>query len=63
MFNKVSKTFTYGAHQVTLETGVISKQATGAVKISMGETVLLVTVVADKNLKEGQDFFPLTVDY
>ena len=50
MFNKVSKTFTYGAHQVTLETGVISKQATGAVKISMGETVLLVTVVADKNL-------------
>lgn len=63
MFNKISKSFQYGTHQVIMETGELARQASGAVKISMGDTVLLVTVVADKNIKEGQDFFPLTVDY
>ena len=46
-----------------LETGEIARQATGAVMVSMGETVVLVTVVADKREVEGRDFFPLTVDY
>ena len=63
MFNVVKKSFAYGAHQVTLETGEIARQASGAVVVSMGETVVLVTVVAAKNAKPGQDFFPLTVDY
>ena len=63
MFNVVKKTFAYGAHQVTLETGEIARQAGGAVLVSMGDTVVLVTVVAAKNVKPGQDFFPLTVDY
>ncbi len=59
----ISKTFTYGAHQVTLQTGEIARQAHGAVLISMDDTVVLCTVVAAKNAKPGQDFFPLTVDY
>jgi polyribonucleotide nucleotidyltransferase len=63
MFNVVKKTFAYGDHQVTLETGEIARQAGGAVLVSMEETVVLVTVVAAKNAKPGQDFFPLTVDY
>ena len=63
MFNVVKKTFAYGDHQVTLETGEIARQAGGAVVVSMEETVVLVTVVAAKNAKPGQDFFPLTVDY
>lgn len=63
MFNKVTKSFQYGQHTVTLETGEIARQASGAVKISMGDTVVLVTVVANKDIKQGQDFFPLTVDY
>ncbi|MDP3440917.1 MAG: polyribonucleotide nucleotidyltransferase, partial [Azonexus sp.] len=63
MFNIVKKTFAYGDHQVTLETGEIARQAGGAVLVSMEETVVLVTVVAAKNAKPGQDFFPLTVDY
>jgi polyribonucleotide nucleotidyltransferase len=63
MFNVVKKTFAYGAHQVTIETGEIARQAGGAVLVSMEETVVLVTVVAAKNAKPGQDFFPLTVDY
>lgn len=57
------KTFQYGKHQVTLETGEIARQADGAVMVSMGDTKLLVTVVAAKSMKEGQDFFPLTVQY
>ncbi|HMV12383.1 MAG TPA: polyribonucleotide nucleotidyltransferase [Nitrosomonas sp.] len=57
------KSFTYGRHEVTLETGEIARQAHGAVIVTMGETVVLVTVVGDKNAKPGQDFFPLTVDY
>ncbi|GIX35614.1 MAG: polyribonucleotide nucleotidyltransferase [Lysobacteraceae bacterium] len=60
---KVTKTFQYGAHTVTLETGEIARQASGAVLVSMGDTVVLVTAVANKSLREGIDFFPLTVDY
>ncbi|WP_303786195.1 polyribonucleotide nucleotidyltransferase [Azovibrio restrictus] len=63
MFNVVKKTFAYGEQQVTLETGEVARQASGAVVVSMGETVVLVTVVAAKTAKPGQDFFPLTVDY
>ncbi|MEW5710033.1 MAG: polyribonucleotide nucleotidyltransferase [Pseudomonadota bacterium] len=57
------KTLTYGRHQLTLETGEIARQADGAVLVNMDDTVVLVTVVAAKEAKEGQDFFPLTVDY
>ncbi len=63
MFNIVKKTFAYGDHQVTIETGEVARQAGGAVMVSMEETVVLVTVVGAKNAKPGQDFFPLTVDY
>lgn len=63
MFNKHVKTFQYGNHTVTLETGEIARQAAAAVKVSMGETVVLVTVTTAKEVKAGQDFFPLTVDY
>lgn len=59
----VTKEFKFGDHTVQLETGEIARQATGAVKISMGETVVLVTVVASKKEVEGRDFFPMTVDY
>jgi polyribonucleotide nucleotidyltransferase len=60
---KVTKSFQYGNHEVTLETGEIARQASGAVMVSMGGTVVLVTAVAATKQKEGQDFFPLTVDY
>lgn len=60
---KISKTFKYGKHDVTLETGEIARQATGAVMVQMGETVVLVTVVAEKDVEESRDFFPLTVNY
>ena len=60
---KVSKSFQYGNHQVTLETGEIARQAGGAVLVSMDGTVVLVTAVAAIKAREGQDFFPLTVDY
>nr|WP_315466994.1 polyribonucleotide nucleotidyltransferase [uncultured Undibacterium sp.] len=63
MFNKVTKTFQYGQHTVTLETGEIARQASGAVLVSIEDTVVLATVVAKKDAKPGQDFFPLTVDY
>jgi polyribonucleotide nucleotidyltransferase len=63
MFNKKTKTFQYGKHSVTLETGVMARQATASVLVSVDETVVLVTVVANKNVKPGQNFFPLTVDY
>jgi polyribonucleotide nucleotidyltransferase len=59
----IKKTFTYGAHQVTLETGEIARQAHGAVLCSMDDTVVLATVVAKKEPRPGQEFFPLTVDY
>jgi polyribonucleotide nucleotidyltransferase len=60
---KVTKTFQFGNHQVTLETGEIARQAGGAVLVKMADTVVLVTAVANKGLREGIDFFPLTVDY
>ncbi len=60
---KVSKSFQYGKHQVTLETGEIARQASGAVMVSMGGTVVLVAATAAAKAREGQDFFPLTVDY
>jgi len=60
---KVTKSFQYGNQTVTLETGEIARQASGAVMVSMGGTVVLVTAVAAAKAKEGQDFFPLTVDY
>ena len=63
MFNKVSKTFQYGQHTVTLETGEIARQSSGAVMVSMDDTVVLATVVAKEDVRPGQDFFPLTVDY
>ena len=63
MFNKVTKTFQYGQHTVTMETGRIARQASGAVLLNMDDTVVLATVVAKEQAKAGQDFFPLTVDY
>ena len=63
MFNKVTKTFKWGQHTVTMETGEIARQASGAVLVNMDDTVVLATVVGSKQAKAGQDFFPLTVDY
>ena len=63
MFNKVVKTFQYGKHTVSLETGVMARQASASVLVTIDETVVLVTVVAKKEVKPGQDFLPLTVDY
>jgi len=60
---KITKTFQYGKHTVTLETGEVARQASGAVIVKMDDTVLLVSAVAAKTAREGQDFFPLTVDY
>ena len=57
------KSIPYGQHTLTLETGEIARQAGGAVLVSLDDTVVLVTVVAAKQAKPGQDFFPLTVDY
>jgi polyribonucleotide nucleotidyltransferase len=59
----IKKTFSYGQHQVTLETGEIARQADGAVVVSMGDTVVLVTAVARKEADPNKDFFPLTVNY
>ncbi len=59
----VTKTFAYGHHNVTLETGKIARQATAAVTVRVGDTVVLVTVVASKKQAPNQDFFPLTVNY
>ena len=63
MIKPTTKTFQYGGHAVTLETGEIARQASGAVMVRMGDTVVLVTMVAEKEPRPGQDFFPLTVDY
>ncbi|KGI78172.1 polyribonucleotide nucleotidyltransferase [Oleiagrimonas soli] len=60
---KVTKSFQYGKHEVTLETGEIARQASGAVLVKMGGTEVLVAAVAAKTQREGQSFFPLTVDY
>ena len=59
----IKKTFSYGHHEVTLETGEIARQADGAVLVTMDDTVVLVTCVGRRDVKIGQDFFPLTVDY
>ncbi|MFZ3082768.1 polyribonucleotide nucleotidyltransferase [Rhodoferax ferrireducens] len=63
IFNKVTKTFQWGQNTVTMETGEIARQASGAVLLDMDGTVVLATVVAKTEGKAGQDFFPLTVDY
>jgi len=57
------KTLSYGKHQLTLETGEIARQSSGAIMVSLDDTVVLVTVVGRKDAKPDQDFFPLTVDY
>ncbi|RDI46584.1 polyribonucleotide nucleotidyltransferase [Aquicella lusitana] len=59
----IKKTFRYGNHTVTLETGTIARQATSAVMVSMDDTVVLVTLVAQESESESRDFFPLTVNY
>ncbi len=59
----VIKTFQYGNQTVTLETGRIARQATGAVLVSMDDTAVLCTVVGAKSASPGQDFFPLSVHY
>jgi len=59
----VSKSFPYGPHTVTIESGEVARQAEGAVRVSMGETVVLVTACAKQALTPGRDFFPLTVNY
>ena len=59
----VKKEFQFGSQKVIIETGRIARQANGAVMVYMGDTVVLVSCVAKKNAREGQDFFPLTVDY
>ncbi len=63
MFNITKKSIQFGAHTLTLETGEISRQADSAVLVSYGDTVVLVAVTSKSEVKEGQDFFPLTVDY
>ena len=63
MFNHIKKSIPYGAQTLTIETGEIARQADGAALVSLGDSVVLVTVVAAKKAKPGQDFFPLTVDY
>ncbi|WP_457279070.1 polyribonucleotide nucleotidyltransferase [Polaromonas sp. P5_D5] len=63
IFNKVTKSFQWGQHKVTMETGEIARQSSGAVIVDMDGTVVLATVVAKTDAKPGQDFFPLTVDY
>jgi polyribonucleotide nucleotidyltransferase len=63
MFNKVTKSFEWGGKTVTMETGEVARQASGAVVLTIDDTVVLATVVAKEEAKAGQDFFPLTVDY
>jgi polyribonucleotide nucleotidyltransferase len=61
--NSIKKSFQYGEHVVTLETGAVARQADGAVLVDMAETVVLVTAVGRKTADPGRDFFPLTVNY
>ena len=63
MFNIVKKSVKFGDNTLTIETGEIGRQADGAVMVTYGDTVVFVTAVGRKSAKEGQDFFPLTVDY
>ncbi len=59
----IGKSFQYGKHNVTIETGKIARQATGAVMVTMDGVQVLCTVVGSKEMREGQDFFPLSVHY
>jgi len=59
----IKKTIMWGRHKLTLETGEIARQASGAVVVTLEDTVVLVTVVGRKSAAEGKDFLPLTVDY
>jgi len=61
--NITKKEFQFGNQKVIIETGRVARQASGSVMVHMGDTVVLVSCVAKKDQKEGQDFFPLTVDY
>jgi polyribonucleotide nucleotidyltransferase len=63
MFNPVTKSFQFGEHSVSFQTGMVARQSDGAVFVNMGGTVVLATVVGQRNVKPGQDFFPLTVNY
>ena len=63
MFKVIKKSIKFGEHDLKIETGEIGRQADGAVMVSYGDTVVFVTAVGRKEVKEGQDFFPLTVDY
>lgn len=63
MFNPIVRKFQYGQHTVTIETGMMARQATAAVMVNMDDTTVFVTVVGAKKVKEGQSFFPLTVNY
>ncbi|MDR1062969.1 MAG: polyribonucleotide nucleotidyltransferase [Azoarcus sp.] len=63
MPTSTKKTFTWGAHTVTLETGEVARQAGGAVIVNMADTVVIASACASRDVKPGQDFFPLTVDY
>ncbi len=63
MFEIAKKTIKWGQHTLTIETGEIARQAGGAVLVNMDDTIVLATVVARREPKPGQDFFPLTVDY
>jgi polyribonucleotide nucleotidyltransferase len=63
LLNPIVRKFQYGQHTVTIETGMMARQATAAVMVNMDDTAVFVTVVGQKKVKEGQDFFPLTVNY
>ena len=63
MFQTITKTFQFGGHEVTIETGRVARQATGSVLVTMGGNQVLCTVVGAKEAKDGQDFFPLSVHY
>ncbi|MFA7667357.1 MAG: polyribonucleotide nucleotidyltransferase, partial [Burkholderiaceae bacterium] len=63
VFDIARKTFKWGDNTVTLETGEIARQASGAVMVTVDDTIVLASVVVAKSAKPGQDFFPLTVDY
>ena len=59
----IKKTFQYGEHEVSIETGGIARQASGSIMVNMADTVVLVTAVGKKKADPGRDFFPLTVNY
>ena len=59
----ITKSITIGGKEISIETGKLAKQADGAVVLRMGDTMILATVVASKEARDGVDFLPLTVDY